>query len=79
MSPRVPFWSTALTAAIGSSSLDMPAFAFPSASSSGTSTPCYSDGGGMSLPHTPLPGTPLGLEKVRFGFVDAFGWLTGGM
>ncbi|KAJ9115457.1 hypothetical protein QFC22_005215 [Naganishia vaughanmartiniae] len=46
----------------------MPAFAFPSsASGSGTSTPCYSDNGypgsGMSLPHTPLPGTPLALEK----------------
>ncbi|KAJ9111052.1 hypothetical protein QFC19_001250 [Naganishia cerealis] len=45
---------------------EMPAFAFPSsASASGTSTPCYSDGGGgMSLPHTPLPGTPLALEKA---------------
>ncbi|KAJ9094951.1 hypothetical protein QFC21_005743 [Naganishia friedmannii] len=47
---------------------DMPAFAFPSsASASGTSTPCYSENGypgsGMSLPHTPLPGTPLALEK----------------
>ncbi|GHJ83632.1 hypothetical protein NliqN6_0034 [Naganishia liquefaciens] len=46
------------------STLDMPAFTFPS-TSSGTSTPSYSDNGlgGASLPHTPLPGTPLALEK----------------
>ncbi|KAI5450950.1 hypothetical protein NCC49_002689 [Naganishia albida] len=41
------------------SSLDMPPFAF-APSSSGTSTPCYSEG--LSLPHTPLPGTPLTLQ-----------------
>lgn len=48
-----------------SSSLDMPPFAF-APSSSGTSTPCYSEG--LSLPHTPLPGTPLTLqfEKVSW-------------